>query len=70
MEGSSSQLNELKLQVTELRAKLNLMLAKDSHADAERKRLQDEIALLRSSTSWRLTAPLRAIGGWIGKNFS
>lgn len=60
MSGGSSRSDDLRLQVTELQAKLNLMLAMRSLAE-------NELTMLRSSTSWRITAPLRAMNDWIRK---
>ncbi|WP_198533542.1 hypothetical protein [Streptomyces sp. AcH 505] len=70
MDDHSSQSDELKREIVNLRAKLNLVLAMSSHAEAECKRLQSELTELRSSVSWRMSMPIRIIDSWIKKLLS
>ena len=64
-------------EVTELNAKINLLLAMSSLADAEITRKENELArvvaeveAIQSSTSWRITAPLRWLRKKIGNGDS
>ena len=70
------------LELAQARARADLLLALYTHADhdfqaaaselaraqGEVRRLTDEVAALKASTSWRVTGPLRMLGRLFGRS--
>src|SRR6202035_5200019 len=50
---------------SEAAAARTLRITTERQADARAKELQRELEIMRQSTSWRVTAPLRAVSSWL-----
>ena len=68
MQSNGQQASQAVLENVKLQAKVNLLVALLSRSQQELQELQElqrELDIMRQSTSWRITAPLRAIKRWI-----